>query len=192
MSARLSKSRFTKGVQCPRLLWLSVHRRDALTPPDASARRRFDEGTTVGELARGLFPGGETVAYDPADYAGMARRTRELMDAGARDIYEATFLCDEGLAMVDILHRNDAGEWELYEVKSGTKLKEAHLFDAAYQRLVLARCGVEAKKVCVVTLNGDYERGETLELDRLFKMHDITEEAEGLQEKLARLAGELA
>ena len=56
---RLSKSRFTAGLQCHKQLWWKVHEPDApeLVPSPAQ-RAVFDQGTRVGEVARTYVPGG--------------------------------------------------------------------------------------------------------------------------------------
>ena len=56
---RLSKSRFTAGLQCSRQLWWRVHEPDAPElVPDVVTRKLFDQGARIGELARTYVPGG--------------------------------------------------------------------------------------------------------------------------------------
>lgn len=48
-SHRLSKSRFTAGLQCHKQLWWRVHEPDAPElVPDAAQQAIFDQGTRVG------------------------------------------------------------------------------------------------------------------------------------------------
>src|SRR6266550_4473607 len=62
MPHRLSKSRYTAGVQCHKLLWWKVHEPKALElQPDKVLQDRFDQGAQVGTLARDRFPGGVLV-----------------------------------------------------------------------------------------------------------------------------------
>lgn len=37
----LSKSRFIKGMQCQKLLWLLTHKKEALSEPDMQQTERF-------------------------------------------------------------------------------------------------------------------------------------------------------
>jgi hypothetical protein len=46
----LSKSLYTRGLQCVKSLWLKKHAPSVLTPPDAAAQAIFDTGNAVGEL----------------------------------------------------------------------------------------------------------------------------------------------
>ena len=53
MPHRLSKSRYTAGVQCHKLLWWKVHEPNAVElQPDKVLQDRFDQGAHVGTLAQ--------------------------------------------------------------------------------------------------------------------------------------------
>jgi len=60
----LSKSLYTRGLQCPKSLWLKKHQRDVLTPPDTSAEAIFRTGDAVGALACTLFPNSKGIPFD--------------------------------------------------------------------------------------------------------------------------------
>ncbi len=53
----LSKARIAAFEQCPRRLWLMVHRPD-LAAFEEGGEARFECGHIVGEIARALHPGG--------------------------------------------------------------------------------------------------------------------------------------
>jgi hypothetical protein len=55
MTYGLSKSRLTAWRQCPRRLWLHVHRSD-LAQYSEETEERFRIGFEVGEAARTLYP----------------------------------------------------------------------------------------------------------------------------------------
>jgi len=57
----LSKSLYTKGLQCQKALWLKKYNKAVLTPPNTD---RFNQGNTVGGLACGLFPDGREIPFD--------------------------------------------------------------------------------------------------------------------------------
>jgi hypothetical protein len=85
----LSKSRLTAWEQCPRRLWLSVHRPDEAMH-DEGAELRFAAGREVGAIACGLLPGGVMIEADPDLRAALAA-TRRLLDApAAHPLFEAT------------------------------------------------------------------------------------------------------
>lgn len=60
----LSKSKIAAFEQCPRRLWLQVHRPE-LAEIDEGARTRFAAGHTVGEIACGHCPGGVMIEAEP-------------------------------------------------------------------------------------------------------------------------------
>jgi hypothetical protein len=175
----LSKSQFTRGLQCHKSLWLLKNKPELRAEPDASLQARFDAGTEVGLLAQQLFPGGEALEYS----SGISRNismTQELIASGSSTLYEATFRHDNVLAMVDILRRGPDG-WELYEVKSSTGTKDIFINDTAIQYYVAAGSGLRISRVFLVHLNNQYTRIGELDLHRLFAIADVTEPAQGRQ-----------
>lgn len=177
-----------RGQQCPKALFLYKyypHLKDPISPEKLAILRR---GNDVGILARQLFPGGEDAT------AGMGRRnenaanrTRELMEAGTTVIYEATFIHNEVLVMIDALVK--VGEhWKMYEVKSGLRVNPHNLTDAALQFAVVRGAGVNCCEVMLVHLNQYYKRRGDLLLHDLFKFVDITDEALEMEASLMQTA----
>jgi hypothetical protein len=142
MPYRLSKSRYTAGTQCHKLLWWRVHEPLALElQPDKVLEDRFNQGRQVGELARSHFPGGVLIV-DPHKHVDQSiARTRTLIDDGAPAIFEASFLADNTFVAVDVLTPSNGG-FHLTEVKSATSQEEKHLPDVAVQVHVLEQSGI--------------------------------------------------
>ena len=59
----LSKSRIIAWKQCPKRLWLHIHRRDLLETSDG-VERGFQIGYEVGDVARGLYPHGILIGHE--------------------------------------------------------------------------------------------------------------------------------
>lgn len=175
----LSKSLYTRGIQCPKSLWLKKYSSKVLTPPDATALARFETGNIVGDLACALFPNGREITYMEKNFAGMAELTREWMDEGIEYIYEATFIHDGIVVMVDVLRLTPQG-LEIYEVKSSTDVKDIYLHDVSIQRYVLESLRYSVTKCCVVHIDSSYVRGDELDLHALFKIVDATESVDAL------------
>lgn len=173
---KLSKSLYTRGLQCVKSLWLKKYRKDLLTPPDESIQAIFETGNRVGELACELFPNGVKVPFDSTNYEGMIEKTKILMDSNITNIYEASFSYDNIFVAIDILHINEDKSVEIYEVKSSTEVKDIYLHDASIQYYVLNEIGFNVKKVSIVHLNNKYVRGDELEIDKLFTVADVTDE----------------
>ena len=179
----LSKSLYTRGIQCPKSLWLKKYNPEVLTPPDDKAKGVFETGNLVGEIACELFPNGKEVPFN-RNYDEMIRTTNEWLDEGVENIYEATFNYQGILVMVDILHIDSNGEVSIYEVKSSTEVKDIYLHDVSIQYYVLKNLGFNIKSANVIHINNKYIRDEALYLDNLFKIADVTDDAIALQENI--------
>jgi hypothetical protein len=138
-SHRLSKSRFTAGLQCHRLLWWK--QREPRAPelkPDAGLQAIFDMGNRVGARAREEFPNATLIDLDHRRPQAAVEATRQAIAAGAPVILEASFLEDNIFVAVDALSKEGDG-WVLTEVKATTKVKPQHIPDAAVQAQVVER-----------------------------------------------------
>jgi len=184
-SSRLSKSRFVKGRQCPKRLWLETYEPDApeLVVDDA-LQDIFDQGTEVGRLARERFPGGVLVEEQHDDPRRLPR-TRELLAAAVPAIFEATFVEDDTYAAIDVLLRENGG-FALIEVKSGTSVKDKYVLDAAIQTHVARRAGLDVGRVEIMHLNGEYVHPGPADL---FVRQDVTERVRAL---LPQIPSEIA
>ncbi len=181
MSHSLSKSRYTAGVQCHKLLWWRVHEPLAVElQPDKVLQDRFDQGTQVGTLARLTFPGGKLVDLPHTAVAERVALTRKLIAAGAPAIFEASFLADNTFVAVDVLTPQEGG-YHLTEVKSSSSQKEEHLPDAAVQVHVLQESGVRITGVDVMHLNRECHFPD---LDNLFQRTDVTAAVQPLLNKV--------
>jgi len=181
MARTLSKSRFQKGLQCEKALWLSIHRPDLKPPVPETQQWIFDQGSEVGRLAQQLFPGGVEVAEDHLHSADALATTRRLLSEGATALYEPAFEFDGAFARVDILVRADATAnpvWDLYEVKSTGSLKEQHISDVAVQAYAVEGSCLPLHSINIVHLNTTYVyAGGEYDIAQLFTVADVTQQA---------------
>lgn len=153
----LTKSTYTAGVLCEKLLWLERHDPAGAAPPTQNNRRRFEQGSQVGLQARQDYPNGVLIQGNPFDIGRAIGETQAAIDAGATVLFEAAFEFDGVLAVVDILERIGPDEWHLIEVKSTTSYKaKEHLPDVAVQAYVLRKCGLQVSRVSVQYLNKEF------------------------------------
>ena len=177
MTMHLSKSRFTTGLQCHKLLWWRVHEPEAPEVVLGPAQQAiFDQGHLVGERACEEFPGGVRVVASHGNFARRLEQARVAMQAGAPAIFEASFAEDDIFVAVDVLERTPRG-WTIVEVKSSTKVKPQHLPDAAIQTHVVRRAGLRVERVELMHLNRECRFPE---LGNLFARVDVTEDVEAL------------
>lgn len=176
---RLSKSRFTSFLACPRLGYLRAFpsRFAAYCEVDAGREALFAMGTRVGELARKYYPGGLLISADHLHIPDALRQTRHALAAGSEVIYEAAVQYQNILVRADILRRLHDGTFELTEVKSATKLDQSkHIPDVAIQLFVLASAGIPVSRAHLMHLNRDYVHPGGHEYDprALFVAEDVT------------------
>lgn len=170
----LSKSRYIDFKQCPKKLWLNTYRRDLADDMDQSI---FTMGTNVGVLARDLFPGGVLVEYkddDKNNIERMLKTTSELIAKGTKIIYEAAFSDNQTLAICDILVRNGEN-YDIFEVKASTSVKDVHVKDLSFQYHVLQSSGITVGNIFLVYINRLYTRHGNLNLFELFYAEDLTD-----------------
>ena len=175
-TASLSKSRYCRFWQCPKMAWLNEYKPE-LCVIDEATEARFAAGNEVGDLAMGLFGDFvEVTAYSDGrlDLAEMIRRTEAEMAKGTQVICEASFSFQRMYCAVDILRR-EADGWAIYEVKSSTHPDNpVYAADVAYQKYVLENCGLHVTGTYLVCLNSDYIRGKELDVQELFRITDIS------------------
>ena len=171
MKPIITKSKYLIGLQCLKYLWIAVHNKEKIPEPDKSAQHRFDEGTKVGELATKLFPLGIDLAN--LDYKENIKQTKEALKQ-RKPIFEAGFEINNLFSRADILNPINENEWEIIEVKSGTKVKDINIDDVAFQKHVYEKAGLKITKCTLMHLNSEYIKKEDINIQELFTLDDIT------------------
>ena len=173
-SLYLSKTRFIKGLQCLKALYLDRHHPEMRGEIPEFTQALLAAGIQVGLVARQLFPGGVTIPYEGLSGEEQLFKTQESIRQGAVTLYEAAFRTDDVFIKADILTRREGG-WAFYEVKASSNMKEHYLNDVALQHYVIAGSGLSLQKASLVHINTQYVRCGDIELEKLFSMEDLTE-----------------
>ena len=174
----LSKSRYCRGIQCKKMLWLEKNKPEEKI--DINNESVLEQGNIIHEVARYLF--GEHINIEYTDNLNeMIKDTYRTIES-YKDIVitEASFNYNNNFCSVDILIKNNE-KYEIYEVKSSTKVKDIYINDAAYQYYVLTNLGFNITKCSIIVINTNYIRKEKIELNKLFLKQDITKEVINLQ-----------
>lgn len=137
----LTKSKYIRGLQCDRALWLDVYN-PKLARYTAEQMRRFDRGREFEYAFKDTFPNGIDIS------AELKRNTdaypiltaQFLNQAEEVNLFEAGFLYNDVLVLADVVHRRPDGTLDIYEVKSGSTLSDTYRRDAALQHYVIAHC----------------------------------------------------
>ena len=169
----LSKSKYCNGIQCKKMLWLDKYKPEE--KEEINNQVVFDNGNDVHELARKLLGDDINIAFNE-DLSVMIKDTEKALKNENVIITEASFNYNNNFCSVDIL-KKEGNEYEIYEVKSSTHLKDVFINDASYQYYVLTSLGLNIKKCYVVILNKDYVKKGDLDLNKLFIKNDITQDA---------------
>ena len=167
----LSKSKYCLGVQCNKLVWLSVYHPEEKT--EINNDSVLDNGSLVGECAKDLFGFHIDINFSE-NLTEMIKDTEKLLNIDKVVITEASFVYDNNFCSVDIL-KKDGNNFEIYEVKSSTSVHDIYLDDISYQTYILLNLGYNVTKASIVHINPDYIFKDKLELDKLFVISDVTE-----------------
>jgi hypothetical protein len=168
----LSKSRLLLHRQCPKRLWLKVHRPE-LEEVDDGNQTRFAAGTYVGEVAQQLYSDGVLIAGDDLRQATID--TQSILTGKKCPIFEATFQADGLLIRADLLLPDGDG-YRMAEVKSSTSLKDYHLTDAAIQSWVAKQAKLPLTTVEIAHLDNTFVYPGGGDYQGLFHFANISDE----------------
>lgn len=177
----LSKSKLLAYRQCPRRLWLEVHRPD-LRADSSATQAGFAVGNQVGVLARQLYdPKRQGVLIDPQaeGFETVFARTHALLQS-VQPIFEAGFRAEGALALADVMlpvRKGGKRAWRMVEVKSSTSVKDYHRDDAAVQAFVARACGVPLSAIAVAHIDSSWCYPGGADYSGLLRENDLTEEA---------------
>ena len=183
----LSKSRLLAFRQCPKRLWLEVHR-PQLRQDSSATQANFATGHEVGDLARRLYDldsDGVFLDRDALTLDQQLNRTHELLK-GKQRIFEAGFrsgTSDNGvLAIADILEpAGDGQSWNMVEVKSSTSVKDYYLDDTAIQYHAASQAGVRLASLHLAYIDSSWVYPGGGDYSGLLVEEDVTEQARSRQ-----------
>lgn len=173
----ISKTSFLKFEQCEKAFFLYKNHPYLRDKIDVDKQLTFKRGHDVGSIAQQLFPGGADVSKETKNAAQATELTASLIESKAPVIYEATFVFNGVLIMVDILTLKD-GRYTGYEVKSSIKVSDTYIKDACLQYYVLKNVLPHFDDIFLVTLNSDYFLEGDLDVKKLFKRRSVRQKAE--------------
>ncbi|MGN0047030.1 MAG: DUF2779 domain-containing protein [Eggerthellaceae bacterium] len=184
----LSKSRYCRGVQCPKMLWMESHKPE-LFDDSVLNQAILQTGNEVGDLAMGYFGPFIEVPFREHGKSRMLEDTwRFLQDAragrGPVNIAEASFDFNGNFCSVDILRVEGDGV-HIVEVKSSTHLNDIYLHDMAYQTWVLQQWGLKVLSTSLMHVNPQYVRNGDFDLHQYFVVEDYTDEVAAMLPEIA-------
>lgn len=167
--------------QCPKRLWLEVHRPD-LREDSAATQASFQVGFQVGDIAQRIYdPEGLGVAIDlqNEEFNRAFERSAELLHS-AQPIFEAGFSSAGALAFADVMlpeQKDGKQVWRMIEVKSSTSVKCYHRDDVAVQAFVAQSAGVPLEAIALAHIDSSWVYPGNEDYRGLLKENDLTAEA---------------
>jgi hypothetical protein len=147
-------------------------------------QRIFSRGSSVGELAQKLYPGGRDASPEHYyDFGPALANTKLWLEEGVSIIYEAAFQFEGVLAALDILvcvH----DKFYAYEVKSSTEVKDYHYNDASLQYWVMKGCGIKLEDFSIVHINNEYVKEGEIDVEQLFTKQSVLTEILDMQQSV--------
>ncbi len=181
----LDKSLFEAGQQCQKRLYLDFHE-PVEAEPSALRQSMSAAGDQLRLLARTAFPKG--VAIEATDADAAAAETRKHIAAGLPVLFGATFVAEGVEARCDILVLHKDNACDLFEIKSGTKVKHRYVNDMALQAHVLEASGFKMRAAYLLHVNPKYvhKEGTDFPAMQLLRSGDITAKVQKQLEPVRR------
>ena len=179
----LSKSRLLSFRQCPKRLWLELHKPEE-REDSAATQASFRTGHAVGSAARKIYdPAGKGVLID-AQVEGFDRaleRSRRVLETPAT-VFEAGVSAEGAIAFADVMlpvKRRGRLGWRMVEVKSSTSVKDYHHDDAAIQAFIFRAAGIPLEAISIARIDSAWVYPGKDQYEGLLAEEDLTDEALG-------------
>lgn len=184
----LSKSKLMAYRQCPKRLWLEIHRPN-LREDSTATQASFQVGNTVGEIARSLYdPKGKGALIDAQrdGFSAALTRSMKLLNS-SQPIFEAGFSAGGALVLADVMLPVNQGRkraWRMIEVKSSGSVKNYHRDDIAIQSFVTRAAGVPLASIALAHIDTEWRYLGNGDYQGLLTEQDLTEEAFSREEEV--------
>ena len=152
----LSKSKIIAYRQCPKRLWLEIHKSELRD--DSASAMVFQIGNQVGDMARSIYDldgNGEFIDVSGLGHEQALARSAVLLESGAVPVFEAGMAAGGALAYADVMLPDlldGAVAWKMIEVKSSTSVKNYQRDDIAVQAHIAATAGVRLSSISLAQI----------------------------------------
>ena len=178
---QLSKSKIIAFRQCPKRLWLELHKPE-LREDSESTQAAFNVGYQVGDVAKKIYDpeskGTEVDAQRDGFKAAFAQ-SEKLLAESKQPIFEAGLRINGALAFADVMLPVEAEgppAWRMVEVKSSTSVKDYHHDDIAVQSYIAQAAGVKLQSVALACIDSSWVYPGDNQYQGLLQEHDLTAE----------------
>jgi hypothetical protein len=185
----LSKSKILAYRQCPKRLWLEIHRPDL--KDDSGAEAVYRIGNEVGAVARLIYNESGKGVFLDLDELGFEKafaQSETLLREGNGPVFEAGLRMPGALAFADVLVPERSGDevrWRMIEVKSASGVKDYYRDDIAVQAFVAGGAGIPLASVAIAHVESSFVYEGDGDYRGLLREVDFTEEAESRRTEVA-------
>jgi hypothetical protein len=170
----ISKTDYVLWRHCAKNAWLKLHKPDVYYATEMTEFEQsiIDRGIEVEAAACGLFADGVLISGSKTE---SQQKTTALLISKTRTLFQAVFEKDGLLAVIDVLQFDAETEaYSIYEIKSSTTAQEEHLYDLAFQLVLLRKMGLKVSRAFIIHLNANYIRKGVLDTGQVFVAVDMT------------------
>jgi len=177
----LSKSKILAYRQCPKRLWLEIHKPELRD--DSGSEAVFAIGNQVGEIARKIYdPENRGITIDIAalGHSEALAQSAVLFAEGNRPVFEAGVTIEGALAYADVMLPDwQDGElaWKMIEVKSSGSVKDYQRDDIAVQAFIATSMGIRLSSVSLAHIDNTFVYPGDGNYQGLLFENDLMEEA---------------
>lgn len=178
---QLSKSKIIAFRQCPKRLWLELHRPELRD--DSGNEAVFATGNRVGEVARQIYDplaAGRLIDIEEEGWDAAYKETETWLNQGSSPLFEGALRIPGALALADVLlpiQTQQGTRWRMVEVKSTASLKDYQRDDIAVQAHVAITSGVSLASASVAHIDTSFVYPGGGNYQGLLTEVDLTEEA---------------
>jgi len=175
----LSKSEYMMFLKHPAWLWLKKNDKKKLPVPDANLQALFDAGNVFEHYGEARFGSILKIGFSNYDqYLSMPARTQKAIDDGADILsqarFETSFDNQKITCIVDVIEKVGDKTFDLFEIKSSTKVKPDHIYDLAFQTVVLENAGYKVRDIYVIYCNNLYVKKGQIDKTKMTVQQDVS------------------
>ena len=191
---QISKSEYMMFLKHPIYLWLKKYDKAKLPPVDEALQAIFNAGHIFESHAEKLLPNSTRLGFNSYDeYISLTSRTQKLIkevknniNNESHTILQARFESEvENVSVTcicDAIVLSSKETIDLYEIKSGTRVKLENMYDLAFQVSVIEASGFKVENIFVINADGSYIRKGEIVVEDLCTTTEVTEEVRDLIE----------
>ncbi|MCH7228749.1 DUF2779 domain-containing protein [Haloferula sp. A504] len=191
---QLSKSKIIAFRQCPKRLWLELHRPELRD--DSGSEMVFAIGNQVGDVARQIYDtadDGRLIDVAEIGWDAAFSETAAWLSGTPAPLFEAAIRIEGALALADVMlpEAGDGGlRWHMLEVKSSTGVKDYHREDLAVQTYIATAAGIDLASASLAHVDNSFVYPGGGDYQGLLTAVDLTEEARSMAGDVANWISE--